>query len=330
MKENKKSILIVDDVADNLTVLSELLIEEGYLVRPVTSGAMALKTIENSIPDLILLDIKMPEMDGFQVCRLIKANDRFKEIPIIFISAHGEEPEKVKAFEAGGVDYIIKPFHAGEIFARVRTHLMLSDAKKAIEQMNFDLGKKVFQRTRELEEMNLTLQKSEEKFAKAFHSSPVIISISSLSDGKIIEVNKAFEEHIGYKNEDVKGKTGAEINLWQDPSKMEQLQTILAIEGSYRNFELEFQTKTGEKRFGLFSGEVVEFATGPCVLTVAEDITERKKADEQIRKQVDELQRWYNVTLNREDRIMELKNEVNQLLARLKEPPRYHYSDNKN
>lgn len=324
MKENNKNILIVDDVADNLTVLSELLIEEGYLVRPVTSGAMALKTIESGIPDLILLDIKMPEMDGFQVCRLIKANDKYKDIPIIFISAHGEEPEKVKAFEAGGVDYIIKPFHAGEIFARVKTHLMLSDAKKAIEQMNFDLGKKVFQRTKELEEMNLYLKKSEEKFSKAFQSNPVIIAIASLPDGRLIEVNKAFERHVGYLNEEVIGKTGTELNLWPDPSKVTQLLSMLTNSGSYKSYELEYLTKSGHKRIGLFSGEVVEFATGPCVLIATEDITERKKADEQIKKQVDELQRWYNVTLNREDRILELKNEVNQLLARLNEPPRYN------
>jgi PAS domain S-box-containing protein len=324
MEKKSKSILIVDDVADNLTVLSELLIEEGYQVRPVTSGAMALKTIETSIPDLILLDIKMPEMDGFQVCRLVKSNDKYKDIPVIFISAHGEEPEKVKAFEAGGVDYIIKPFHAGEIFARVKTHLTLSDTKKAIEQMNFDLGKKVFQRTRELEESNLHLKKSEEMFSKAFQSNPVIITISALSDGKIIEVNKAFEEHTGYSNNEVAGKTNIELNLWAEPDKAEPLFKFLKQRGSYREYELEFVTKSGERRTGLYSGEVVEFASEPCVLTVIEDITERKKADEQIKKQIDELQRWYNVTVNREDRIMELKNEVNQLLARLNEPPRYN------
>lgn len=327
MEKNTKNILIVDDVADNLTVLSELLIEEGYLVRPVTSGAMALKTIETSIPDLILLDIKMPEMDGFQVCRLIKSKDKFKDIPIIFISAHGEEPEKVKAFEAGGVDYIIKPFHAGEIFARVRTHLMLSDAKKAIEEMNFDLGKKVFQRTKELEEMNLHLKKSEEKFAKAFHSSPVISTICSLPEGRLIEVNKAFEQHTGFSSAEVKGHTGIELNLSRNLDKIELFFKTMVKEGNCREYEAEFFTKAGEKRTGLFSGEVVDYESGPCVLIITEDITERKKADEQIKEQLAELQRWYSVTLNREDRIVELKNEVNQLLARLNEPLKYHITE---
>lgn len=323
MIPNKKSILIVDDVADNLTVLSELLITEGYNVRPVTSGAMALKTIASAIPDLILLDIKMPEMDGFQVCRLIKADERLKEIPIIFISAYGEEVEKIKAFEAGGVDYIIKPFHSGEVYARVKAHLALSDAKKSLELLNDDLEQKVFQRTRELEESNHHLKNAEEKFHKAFHLNPIMMIISSLSSGRIIEVNKAFENTTGYSKDEIFGIMDGKSSLLPSNKTWDEIFSVLSAKGSYRNFDAEFYTKAGEKRIGHLSAEVVEVGNEPCILTVAEDITERRNSEEKIKDQLKELQRWYNVTLDREDRLAELKHEVNELLLRLNEPPRY-------
>lgn len=326
MNSRKKSILIVDDVVDNLTVLSELLIAEGYQVRPVTSGAMALKTISSGIPDLILLDIKMPEMDGFQLCRRLKADERLKEIPVVFISAYGEEAEKIKAFESGGVDYIMKPFHAGEVYARVKTHLALSDAKKSLEIMNNELENKIFQRTKELEDSNHQLKITEEKFHKAFHLNPVMMVISSLSSGRIIEINKAFENQTGYTKEDLIGLTGKD-NLLPGRKTWDEIFSVLSTKESDKNFDAEFYTKTGERRIGHLFAEIVEVGSEPCILTVAEDITERKQSEEMIKEQLQELQRWYNVTLSREDKVTELKQEVNKLLARLKEPPRYTIPD---
>jgi len=139
MKKSDKNILIIDDTVDNLKVLSEQLISEGYIVRPVTSGELAFKTIETKIPDLILLDIKMPKMDGYEVCRRLKENKSTKDIPVIFISALGETSEKTRAFEAGGVDYVTKPFQASEVIARVKTHLDLYNTKKSLEKMNIEL-----------------------------------------------------------------------------------------------------------------------------------------------------------------------------------------------
>jgi signal transduction histidine kinase len=139
MKNRDKNILIIDDTVDNLKVLSEQLISEGYIVRPVTSGSLAFKTIESKMPDLILLDIKMPKMDGYEVCRRLKENENTKDIPVIFISALGETSEKTRAFEAGGVDYITKPFQASEVIARVKTHLDLYHTKKSLERMNIEL-----------------------------------------------------------------------------------------------------------------------------------------------------------------------------------------------
>jgi|GEM_PF-1779913 len=151
MSVTEKTILLVDDSEANLEMLSEPLIASGYRVRAVKSGASAFKTIEVVLPDLILLDIKMPVMDGYEVCRRLKAGERTRGIPVIFISGMMAADEKVKAFEAGGVDYITKPLQIAEMLERVRTHIELRDIRERLEQLNSELEARVAERTRELE-----------------------------------------------------------------------------------------------------------------------------------------------------------------------------------
>jgi DNA-binding NtrC family response regulator len=131
--QKKNNILIVDDTPDNLTVLRQMLTEQDYRIRPALSGEIALKAIQSDLPDLILLDILMPEMDGYEVCRILKSDQRTAQIPIIFISALAEVEDIVKAFKAGGVDYITKPFQIDEVLARVHTHLELQNAVREKE-----------------------------------------------------------------------------------------------------------------------------------------------------------------------------------------------------
>jgi phosphoserine phosphatase RsbU/P len=119
------SILVVDDTPANLQVLAGMLKERGYKVRPAPSGKLALQAADRDPPDLILLDINMPDMNGYDVCDRLKADDRLKGIPVIFISALTEPLDKVKAFAVGGVDYLTKPFQMEELHARVETHLKL-------------------------------------------------------------------------------------------------------------------------------------------------------------------------------------------------------------
>ena len=133
------SILVVDDMPDNLQVLAEILIREGYVVRPVTSAAAAFRTMAAALPELVLADIKMPGMDGFEFCRRMKAEQRTEDIPVIFISALGETKDKLRAFEAGGVDYITKPFQAEEVVARVRTHLAMYELRRSLHAANQEL-----------------------------------------------------------------------------------------------------------------------------------------------------------------------------------------------
>jgi sigma-B regulation protein RsbU (phosphoserine phosphatase) len=130
------SILIVDDVAANLQVLTGMLDDRGYLTRPVTSGKMALLAAQNDPPDLVLLDITMPEMDGYEVCARMKANEKLKDIPVIFISALHETLDKVKGFSVGGLDYVTKPFQFEEVHARVETHLKLRRLQLQLEEQN--------------------------------------------------------------------------------------------------------------------------------------------------------------------------------------------------
>src|SRR5688572_1125277 len=145
MPPEPEDILIVDDTLENLRVLGDLLRQRGYKVRPVTSGPLALKACAAHAPDLILLDISMPEMSGFEVCAKLREDNSLKEVPILFISAHTEPEEKVRALMAGGVDYITKQFNHEEAIARVSTHLARHRQKQEL-QANYN-------RIRQLEEL---------------------------------------------------------------------------------------------------------------------------------------------------------------------------------
>jgi DNA-binding NtrC family response regulator len=155
------SILIVDDVPENLRLLHGMLAEDGYAVRGVRSGEMALNVVGKTVPDLILLDINMPEMDGYEVCRRLKANKTSAVVPVVFLSALDQPIDKVEAFRVGGIDYITKPFHVEEVLARVAMHLAhaataqdLAERNDQLEKANDDLGVA----NRELTETNQRLE----------------------------------------------------------------------------------------------------------------------------------------------------------------------------
>jgi len=125
-------VLIVDDTPANLNVLSAILGKRGYRVRAAINGSLALKTAQKAPPDLILLDVQMPGMNGYQVCRQLKSEEPTRDIPVIFISALDDVLDKVEAFQAGGVDYITKPFQIEEVLARVENQLALNRQRAAI------------------------------------------------------------------------------------------------------------------------------------------------------------------------------------------------------
>ncbi|MDB5384384.1 MAG: hypothetical protein JWM11_30 [Planctomycetaceae bacterium] len=145
------NILVVDDTSANLQVLTGMLKDRGYKVRPAPSGKLALLAARREPPDLILLDINMPEMSGYEVCEFLKADERLKGIPVIFISALTEQLDKVKAFAAGGVDYITKPFQMEELHARVETHLKLRRLQVELLETNARLEKANDRMSRDLQ-----------------------------------------------------------------------------------------------------------------------------------------------------------------------------------
>ena len=136
---DRGNILVVDDTPANLRLLAGILNSQGYKVRPVPSGELALSATTGMPPDLILLDIMMPEMNGYEVCEKIKADERTCNIPVIFISAINDVLDKVKAFAVGGVDYIAKPFQMEEVLVRVETHLAMCQLQKKLQQKNDEL-----------------------------------------------------------------------------------------------------------------------------------------------------------------------------------------------
>jgi PleD family two-component response regulator len=136
-------ILVVDDTPANLRLLAVMLGREGYQVRTAGSGEQALAAVDSYLPDLILLDVSMPCMSGYEVCERLKASPRTRDIPVLFVSAMDQTEDKVKAFAVGGVDYITKPIHFEEVLARVQTHLSLRELQDRLRRANAELERRL-------------------------------------------------------------------------------------------------------------------------------------------------------------------------------------------
>ena len=156
-------ILIVDDHLENLQVLFSMLTDYGYDVRRVINGKQALTAVHSEAPDIILLDILMPGMDGYEVCQQLKIQEKTAQIPVIFLTALDDELNKIKAFEIGGIDYITKPFHIKEVVARIENQLTIQRQRLALAQQNEQLK----QQNRRLEQLNCQLVKANSKLEQS-------------------------------------------------------------------------------------------------------------------------------------------------------------------
>lgn len=161
-------ILIVDDIPSNLNFISDILYNEGFRIIVATNGADAIETAKMKLPDLILLDIAMPMLDGFEVCKILKADTLTSDIPIIFLTAKVDYEDIIKGFEAGAVDFVPKPFNSAELISRVNTHIELKKKTEELKYINQFLEEKVTERTAQLEESNINLKKANQKLSKAY------------------------------------------------------------------------------------------------------------------------------------------------------------------
>ena len=203
---NKGTVLVVDDAALNLNFITEILKKDGFEVQQADSGALALKMTLGQTPDLILLDIVMPEMDGYEVCRRLKDNERTCNVPVIFICTIEDDAAKVKAFEAGGVDCISKPFRAEDLLARVRTHLALRKVQTRLEKQNAKLEEEIAERKK----AEYALRESDERLQSILDNSPACIYIKD-TQGRFRLINRRFEKLFHVVRDSFIGKTGFDI-----------------------------------------------------------------------------------------------------------------------
>ncbi|RLA57290.1 MAG: two-component system response regulator, partial [Gammaproteobacteria bacterium] len=289
-KNHTDSILIVDDETASLRLLTDILTNEGYRVRPTERPQSAIESAMAHPPSLILLDVRMPEMSGFEVCRRLKQEERTKDIPIIFVSGLQDVQDRVQGFEAGGVDFISKPFQDSEILARVRTHLQL-------HRMQVQLEILVAERTAELTVTNKTLEteigerkKAEDElrrshdYLKKLTDSMGDAVYSVIMPERTIEwANDTFKV-LGYEPMECVGKTTEFLY----PSRKDfaafgnKVAGAVAEGKEILHIELNLRKKSGEVipaaiTLTLFrtKGEVVS------VTVIARDITEQKQAEQQ-------------------------------------------------
>ncbi|MBF0227488.1 MAG: response regulator [Desulfobacterales bacterium] len=281
--ENKeKHILIIDDKIENLKVLSMMLHEQNFTVREAINGSIALKSIQKVKPDLILLDILLPDMNGYDLCKQLKSNIETKNIPVLFISVLDETKDKIKAFDAGGVDYLRKPFEEQEVIARINTHLKISELQKRLEQ-EIEANKKTEKYLYE-----------EKKKAQKYLDIACVMLVALNSKGEIILINKKGCKIIGYKEEDILRKNWFETII---PKKIKEdmlnvFHKLMAGDvESFEYFENSILTKDNQERILQFHNTVIKnelgYITG--ILFSGEDITEQRIAQEEKNKIEEQL-----------------------------------------
>jgi two-component system, NtrC family, sensor kinase len=280
--ENKGNILIVDDLPENLQLLSDALLKLEYTVRSVTSGRMALKTVQVKRPDVILLDVKMPEMDGYQLCRILKQDESFSSIPVIFISALDDVFDKLTAFNSGGIDYITKPFQIEEVVARLENQLTIQRQQRLLEQ---EVTKR-----RETEEV---LYQSRALLASVLNSSLDGVgameavrdpTTGNIQDFRCLVVNPVIARAFGNRREDAIGKLVLKKLLSRlDPELFDRFVNIVE---TGETLQQDFYYKVEQSSW--FNFVAVKLGDGFSI--TIRDITAQKQAEFQLQQQAENLE----------------------------------------
>jgi two-component system, sensor histidine kinase and response regulator len=215
----KHQVLIVDDIPSNLNFLSEVLYVEGIGVLLATGGVDALEIARYKLPDLILLDIAMPVMDGYEVCASLKADPLTRDIPVIYLTARTEPEDILKGFETGAVDYILKPFNAAELIARVKTHLDLRNTTAELKTINSRLEEEVNLRTAEISRTNDELTIANRKLGKAYED---LSNLDKAKDEFIRHINHELRTPL----QGIHGFTLILDDIVESPEQKEYIQAI--------------------------------------------------------------------------------------------------------
>ncbi|MBW1742404.1 MAG: PAS domain S-box protein, partial [Deltaproteobacteria bacterium] len=262
-------ILIVDDEIPNLRLLTKLLEKEGYNVRPAEKAQTAIDSALAKPPGLILLDVRMPEIDGFELCRQLKQDERTNNVPIIFISALQDVEAKIQGFEAGGVDFIFKPFEELEILARVRTHLSLHRTQQHLEQL--------------VEERVAGVAESEARFSTVVENANESIVITQ--DGVVKYSNSKVSELTGYLPEEI------HLHSFDTFIHPEDLETVrreyrarMSGERPTSSYSARIITKDGREKHVLINSAMIDWDDKPATLAMVTDITERVLVSEELQK----------------------------------------------
>lgn len=193
--KNRNSVLIVDDVPLNLSILGEILQKKNLEIYVAKEGLKAISIAEEIVPDIILLDVMMPNMDGFEVCKRLKANPKTRGIPIIFLTAKTETSEVIKGFEAGAVDYVIKPFNPTELLVRIQTQLDLKKASETLKESNEELRLEVLER----EKAEIRLKEYQEKLEEMVEERTRELEIAKENAEKANEAKSEFLKNISHE-----------------------------------------------------------------------------------------------------------------------------------
>lgn len=266
-------ILIVDDAPANLELLSRLLTHKGFQVQAATSGAMALDLAPTWLPDIILLDICMPEMDGYTVCRQLKTDALTAETPVIFLSALNEVEDKLRAFEVGGVDYITKPFQLGEVLVRIETHLTIQHLRQELQVQNARLQYEIAER-----------QRAEDKYRSIFEN--CLEGIFQLStNGHYVSANPALARIYGYSSaEELMTTLDARCNLYVRPGRREELDVYLRLYGEVEGFESQIYRKDSSKIWISETVRAVKDTDGKLLYYegTVQNVTERRETEAEL------------------------------------------------
>ncbi len=286
-QHTKGEVLIVEDTPASLKLLSDLLTEAGYYVRQAPNGELALWTAQSRPPELILLDVRMPGIDGFEVCRRLKASPELSQVPVIFLSAQHDTDDKVRGFALGAVDFIAKPFQAEEILARTDAHVRLGRAQQALAAERALLEERVIERTTELAALAASLEKeieqrrANEEFmrlsSQVFEATQDAIVVTD-RDARIVATNPAFTQISGYSAEEVVGQGVALLHAGEPDAKSFELMARSIVKTGHWSGEILARRKNGDTYPGLLSASVVRDEQGHVINHVAVfmDLTERK------------------------------------------------------